>query len=191
MSPRTKEQFEQIKNDKKELIKETALKVFAEEGYHAASISTIAKKAQISKGLIYNYFKSKEDLLNAIFNDGYISKMHILNELKEKPIGKEEMISLLNDTFRLIDENRDYWKLYYMLMLQPKVMAIFEDQVKNEGQEFFNHMTKYFEAIGEEDPAATNMAFLAALDGVGLTYLISPLHFPLESMKKILISKFL
>ena len=66
MSPRTEEQFEEIRESKKNLIQEVALELFATRGYHSTSISMIAKEADISKGLLYNYFESKEELLNSM-----------------------------------------------------------------------------------------------------------------------------
>ena len=63
MSPRTKQQFEDIREEKRSLIMKVALELFAEEGYHNTSISKIASRAGISKGLLYNYFDSKEDLI--------------------------------------------------------------------------------------------------------------------------------
>ncbi|HET6559885.1 MAG TPA: TetR/AcrR family transcriptional regulator, partial [Prolixibacteraceae bacterium] len=64
--PRTTVQFEAIREEKRKLILETALELFAENGYHGTSISHITKKAGISKGLLYNYFVSKEDVLKNI-----------------------------------------------------------------------------------------------------------------------------
>ena len=60
MSPRTKQQFEEIRSDRKDQLLDAALHVFAEEGYHSASVSKIAKYAGVSKGLMYNYFHSKK-----------------------------------------------------------------------------------------------------------------------------------
>ena len=59
--PRTPEQFEKIREEKRNHIMEVALECFANEGYHSTSISKIAKSAGISKGLIYNYFELNED----------------------------------------------------------------------------------------------------------------------------------
>ncbi|MDR0507129.1 MAG: TetR/AcrR family transcriptional regulator, partial [Dysgonamonadaceae bacterium] len=67
--PRTKEQYEQIRSEKRKIIQETALQCFATEGYLATSINQIARTADISKGLLYNDFDSKEDLLNSIMDD--------------------------------------------------------------------------------------------------------------------------
>jgi len=47
-------------------IKQAALELFAHHGYHSTSISQIAKEANVSKGLVYNYFDSKEELLRHI-----------------------------------------------------------------------------------------------------------------------------
>ena len=53
MSPRTEQQFEAIREERKEQIKRVALEVVFEEGFQNASISKIAQKAGISKGLLY------------------------------------------------------------------------------------------------------------------------------------------
>ena len=65
--PRSKEQFEEIRKKTKENILNAALKLFAEKGYHGTSINDIAKAANISKGLAYNYFESKKQIIEAIF----------------------------------------------------------------------------------------------------------------------------
>ncbi|MCB0506551.1 MAG: helix-turn-helix transcriptional regulator, partial [Cyclobacteriaceae bacterium] len=66
MSPRTPEQNEQIRAESKHRIMEAAFELIAKSGYESTSISMIAKKAGVSKGLLYNYFESKEDLVKAL-----------------------------------------------------------------------------------------------------------------------------
>jgi TetR/AcrR family fatty acid metabolism transcriptional regulator len=53
--------------DKRQLILDSAIKVFADKGYHGTRISDIAREAKIAYGLVYHYFKNKEDILDAIF----------------------------------------------------------------------------------------------------------------------------
>ncbi len=55
--------------DRRNQILEAALKVFAEKGFKGATNQEIATKADISPGLIYRYFKNKEDLLFSILED--------------------------------------------------------------------------------------------------------------------------
>ncbi|WP_207736290.1 TetR/AcrR family transcriptional regulator [Fusibacter ferrireducens] len=53
-------------NKRKQNIIEAAFEVFAEKGYNAASMADIVQKSGVSKGGIYHYFKSKEDIFFAI-----------------------------------------------------------------------------------------------------------------------------
>jgi TetR/AcrR family transcriptional regulator, fatty acid metabolism regulator protein len=56
----------QAGNKKRQLILKVANEVFAEKGFQETTISQIAQKASIAEGSIYDYFKSKEDLLFSI-----------------------------------------------------------------------------------------------------------------------------
>lgn len=49
-------------------ILKTALLLFLEKGYKDVSYQDLVKKTGLSKGAIYHYFVSKEDLLNAVFD---------------------------------------------------------------------------------------------------------------------------
>ena len=53
--------------EKTDLILDAAVKVFADKGYYGARVSDIAQEAGIAYGLVYHYFKNKEDLLISIF----------------------------------------------------------------------------------------------------------------------------
>ncbi len=53
--------------EKKKLIIESAIKLFAEHGFYNTSVQEIATHANVSKGAVYLYFKSKEELLLNIF----------------------------------------------------------------------------------------------------------------------------
>jgi len=59
-------------NGKYHLILEAAIKVFAEQGFHQATISQIAREAGVADGTIYLYFKNKEDIMVNFF--GYKTK---------------------------------------------------------------------------------------------------------------------
>ncbi|WKB82900.1 TetR/AcrR family transcriptional regulator [Cellulophaga lytica] len=53
--------------NKKETIVQAALELLVEKGIHATPVSAIAKKANTGMGTIYNYFESKEVLINTIY----------------------------------------------------------------------------------------------------------------------------
>jgi AcrR family transcriptional regulator len=89
MSPRTEKQFESIRSEKIKLITETALRLFAQHGYESTSVSMIAKEAGISKGLMYNYFESKNALLKLVMEEGMKGFMEVLNIQNEKVISRD------------------------------------------------------------------------------------------------------
>jgi AcrR family transcriptional regulator len=60
MSPRGKKQNEQMRAEALEKIYIAALEVFAEYGYHGATMKRIAQATNLSYGLVYHYFPSKE-----------------------------------------------------------------------------------------------------------------------------------
>ncbi len=57
-----------MREEKRNLIMDVALEHFSNQGFQATTITHLAKHAGISKGLMYNYFRSKEDLLSAIMD---------------------------------------------------------------------------------------------------------------------------
>jgi len=63
----TKERREREKRQRRESILRAALEVIKEEGYSGLSIDKVAEKAELSKGAIYLYFESKENLIIEVF----------------------------------------------------------------------------------------------------------------------------
>lgn len=52
---------------KKELIRKSAIKIIARDGFYNANVKSIAEEAGIAVGTVYLYFKNKEDILDYIF----------------------------------------------------------------------------------------------------------------------------
>jgi len=71
------------KKDKEEAIFEAALKIIKKKGYHKARMSDIAKAAGISYGLVYHYFKNKEDLFEAILNRWWQGLFQLIRDIKK------------------------------------------------------------------------------------------------------------
>jgi AcrR family transcriptional regulator len=188
--PRTQEQFGEIREQKKELIMNTALELFANEGYYPTSISRIADKAGISKGLMYNYFESKEDLILAIIERGLNELLSSLDPNRDGSVTQEEFEFHVNENFKLMLEKRDYWKLYFSTMMQPAVFKLVANKFNLVVPQVKSLMFDYFKRKGAEDPIAEASLFYAALDGIFINYFMDPDGFPLEKVRQILINKF-
>ncbi len=59
----------QSKIEKRQLILETATKLFVERGFHATPTSAITKEAGMSAGILFHYFKTKDDLIVQLYVD--------------------------------------------------------------------------------------------------------------------------
>ncbi|HEY6779591.1 MAG TPA: TetR/AcrR family transcriptional regulator [Thermoleophilaceae bacterium] len=53
--------------DKRRLILDAAVRVFARQGFHHCRVSDVADEAGVAYGLVYHYFNSKEEILNTLF----------------------------------------------------------------------------------------------------------------------------
>lgn len=70
--------FQRRKEDRPAEITEAALATFAEKGYAQTRVSDVAKRAGVSKGLLYLYFKTKEELFKAVIRSFVSPKFEAL-----------------------------------------------------------------------------------------------------------------
>ncbi len=184
MSPRTSAQFVKMRHEKRELIIEQALGLFAETGYHATSISQIANKAKISKGLIYNYFESKKEILEVIIENGFESIFQNFDLNRDGILTESEFIHFIKMSFKLLRENIKHWKLFYSLLLQPQVTDTFAKDYQEKGAPMFQMLLNFITAKGSSDPDGDLMVISAMLEGAFLYAVAAPGVFPLEIMEK-------
>jgi len=191
MSPRTKKQLDELKENKKQVLLEAALKVFAESGYNGATISMIAEEAGVSKGLLYTYFKSKDDLLDELISYGLEKASAIMNsENIPLPADKASFAAGLRAMIHLINESNDFWRLYCMLILQKNMSEKFENMVGDFLKQYLSVYAGYFEKKGSSNPTAEAMLFGAVLDGLMVDMTITPNHYPLDDVLNMVIEKF-
>ncbi len=189
--PRTEEQFEEIREQKRALIMSTSMELFAEEGYHNVSISKIADKAGISKGLMYNYFKSKEALIISIIDEGIEELFDLFDPNHDGHITDEEFVNFVRKSSRLVQENTRFWKLYFALFTQPKVYHLVEEKTQKVFSEMIELLSSFFSRRGIEDPETEAVLFGAMLDGIAYNYVMNPGLFPLENITEKIITRYI
>jgi AcrR family transcriptional regulator len=126
MSPRTSKQYEEIREEKRTLIMDTALEHFANNGYFATTISNIAKHAGISKGLLYNYFESKEALLKAIIHKSIAEVYNYFDIDRDGYLTEEEFEFFIRKADIMLKEKRSFWRLLFQLLMQNDVRDQFQ-----------------------------------------------------------------
>lgn len=81
--------------EKRQLILDAAIRVFADRGYHGARVGDIAEQAGVAHGLLYHYFASKDDVLQTIFSENWgelIGRFRAVEAAEEPADGKLEGI---------------------------------------------------------------------------------------------------
>jgi AcrR family transcriptional regulator len=190
MPPRTEKQFEEIRENKKALIMDTALELFAGKGYYPTSISDIAQKAGISKGLMYNYFESKEELIKAIVDKGMAEFTDIFDANKDGVLTMEEFTYFIDESLRRLKENTSYWKLYFSIILQPPVYEMARERMFELTPLNQQILVNYYIRRGARNPQLEVILFHVLMDGVFMNYIMDPVNFPLEATKKLILEKF-
>ena len=192
MSPRSKEQFEVIRQKSIEAIREAALELFAHNGYHSTSISQIAKEAGVSKGLVYNYFESKEALLQDIILDAVeMGEQFMAQLLAATDDAAEQVRMLVKASFTVVKENRRYWKLMTSLALQTDVLTEMMPMLKERQEAAFGELTGMFRKLGAEKPREMAFYFGAVLDGLLLHYMQFGEEYPIKAMEAMVLERFL
>ena len=90
--------------DKRRLILDAAVRVFARQGFHTCRVSDIADEAGVAYGLVYHYFQSKDEVLDTLFLERWELMLAAIDEVDAQPIAARdklyEIASFIVDSYR-------------------------------------------------------------------------------------------
>jgi len=193
MSPKTNEQFNQIRNESRTRIMVAALELFAIDGYHNTSISKIAKHAGLSKGLMYNYFESKEELLKDVVVMSLADGLEMMEEMQVKMTTmqpKEIMKFSLQMFFKMLVDNKTMWRLTFSLAMQTATMPNITEVIRKIFQDAIKQFEMLLQLNGVKDYITEAKILAAQLDGIAMHYLIFEKTYNLEEVKEKLIKNY-
>lgn len=94
---------------KYQAIIEAAVRVIAQQGYHNAQVSKIAKEAGVADGTIYVYFENKDDVLISVFSEKMGQFIEVINnKMKSLPSVRDKLYCLVSMHFGNMAKNRDF-----------------------------------------------------------------------------------
>ena len=177
MSPRNEEQNEIIKDERREQILSAALKSFATKGFAATKISDIVARAGMSHGLVYHYFKSKEEIFYALLKRAMDTSSQSLVTVEGLPIPPIEKV---RQTARYILGGIESFAdsaYYFMIVMHASVM----ENTDEEHQKLLatstisiQSMARILEAgqeageVAQGNTVDMSIAFFAAIQGLAL-----------------------
>ncbi|HEX8158326.1 MAG TPA: TetR/AcrR family transcriptional regulator [Solirubrobacteraceae bacterium] len=90
--------------DKRQMILDAAVVVFAQRGFHACRVSDIADEANVAYGLVYHYFRSKEEVLDTLFLDRWNNLLEAISQIDAQQIPIRQKLhaiaSFIVDSYR-------------------------------------------------------------------------------------------
>ncbi len=177
--------------DKKQQIMEAAIVLFAIHGFEKTTISAICEKSNVSKGLVFHYFKNKNDLLREVFK----RMDHIISDVggaaDHSLPANERLTQLVENIFRLMasEEHRPFYRLDYQVATQPAIRPILIDLIEKR----YQRMMESFQSVLCDIPSANSIVdsqmLIAEIDGIALNYLFAQNDYPLEEIKDRFIQK--
>ena len=113
--PRTKEQFEEMRNATKEKIQAAAMELFARKGLAATNVQEIADTADISIGLLYRHYKTKEELFYELVDFAHKGLMELNLRLQSDASPRELIKQIIKEVYNDLAVNNDFINLMILL----------------------------------------------------------------------------
>lgn len=173
------------KEEKKQQILEAAIRTFARKGYFNSRVSEIAQEAGVADGTIYIYFKSKEEILSAIFDEALTRFVHISNEELRgimDPTERLQKIAALHLTY--LGSNRDL-AMVFQIEFRHNIMFM-EKFTKTKLRDYFEIIKKTIEdgqkkgVFRKVNPQFATKLFFGIIDELVTSWLISGKSYKLE-----------
>jgi AcrR family transcriptional regulator len=169
--------------DKKESILNSALALFANEGYNAVSTSKIAKEASVSEGLIFRHFGNKKGLLDALIEMAEEKMSQLFGPIFFEENPHKALQMAIEMPFSITEQEYPFWRLQYMLKwneayYKPQKMKPVQDK-----------MCKVFEALGYEEPELESRMINHTLEAIFISIIRDGLE-PDLPLKEFLLKKY-
>lgn len=149
----------------------------------------VSERAGVSKGLLYNYFSSKKDLLLSLFE---ASMEEMDKVIEEAPSGgpRTRLIGMFETFFNDLEENPGFWRLFASLALQEQGYDEVRKMMADKVRAYYDLLEGVFSELGYEDPRAEAVLVGAIFDGVAVEYLAMGNSFPLKTVRQHIMKKY-
>ena len=124
--------------DKRRIILEAAVRVFARQGFHTCRVSDIADEAGVAYGLVYHYFSAKEEILDTLFLERWDVMLQAISEVDASSRAPREKLQAIAGF--IVDSYRH----------DPELMKVIIVEVTRAANTFGRtHLAKIREAYGQ------------------------------------------
>jgi AcrR family transcriptional regulator len=183
------------KQRKRSEIARIAIETFSKKGFENTTIQEIADAAKIGKGTIYEYFKTKEDIIAQVTIEFFSEMEKSMGAAFFKTVNSREKLQrMIQETMKITEEMEHLLSIYLEIWLIFLRGHGYSETIKM-FDEFLMNMRSSIVQIIEEgkktgdfrknvDSESTAISLFAALDGIAVHYMLSKPKFDLEKITR-------
>jgi AcrR family transcriptional regulator len=120
-------------DDKRTAIMDAALKLFTEKGFHGTSTAQISKDAGVATGTLFNYFSTKEDLINSLYFDVKGSLSHAMGkDIEAESAFQGKLRKIWLNLIRWGVDNREEFLFVGQFCYSPYITKFTREEVMKE-----------------------------------------------------------
>ena len=181
-----------MKRDKSKIatknrIRKSAIALFSVVGYFQTSIAEITTNANISKGLFYHYYSSKESLFDEIILESIELLLNYLPQNNEEDFNDDKLDFFINKVILpSIVEGKTHWELLILLLSEQDLYkTAFNYLTKSSAFiEYEKTLCHFFKEKGCENPDIEAKLFTSSLMGICIQYIANPSEMPIKKIMK-------
>lgn len=167
----------------KQKLLDAATDLFESRGYFSTTVEQITEQAGVSKGLVYNYYASKEELLVGLIESATTRMESVAESLTPSETIEDSLSKFVDNYLSFLQSERRFLKLQLSLMLMPELRDVVREAQETRAALLLSTITAWLRDAGVDHPKGNARLFLAMLDGVALHYLCIYEQYPLRTMK--------
>lgn len=161
----------------RETILTAALEVFGRSSFADGTTAAVAERAGVSKGLVFNYFPTKEDLLQALVEKTLGEALDFWEAQPWQGPARDQLASWVDNALAQVLRRPGFYRLYFSLALQPggsaavdRALAALEPRLRS----YLERAETLFQEIGSAAPALDARLLQSAINGLAQAIVASP-----------------
>jgi len=170
------ERKEREKQARREAIMAGAQELFFAKGFNATTMDEIAQRAELSKGALYLYFASKEELYVSVMSEGLAILFDRIEEAFKLDLPPDQMIRKFGEVrYRYYLDYREYYRIFFFLEHKDVAQQLPRELIQDSLEKGVRNFQRFIEVIQQGinqgifapvDPRKAAVAFLGATNGV-------------------------
>ena len=182
----------EIPLQRRQQILAAAKELFSRSGYHGVTVDAIAERAGISKGNLYWYFKSKQDIFQMLFDDVVDNlTMSAGGIMGSDSSPKEKLRALTRSHLEAAETNPEAVVLMFQISAQQELNDMVSSGYSQWMKQYVEFLTPLFAALGNRNPELVAMLYTTTLDGLMAMVVMSHGNYDKDSIMAVIEERFI